>query len=160
MDRKTAIITGASRGIGAAAARLLHRDGCAVALCYEKNKEAAWQLARSLDPSGATAFAQKADVRLEADLLAAAEETLRRFGRIDLLVASAGISHIGLLQDTSPAQIEDLLAVNLRGAIYACRAVLPAMLRQKSGRMVLLSSVWGGVRRLLRNGLFRRKGRG
>ena len=141
--RKSALVTGASRGIGRAIAAALAREGWAVCINYLERRDAAESLVRELCSQGRAAMAFQADVadREAVDAcVRAAEETL---GPVELLVNNAGISHQGLFQDTGDAAWDRLLAVNLTGPRNAIRAVLPHMLSEKRGCIVNISSIWG-----------------
>lgn len=140
---KTALITGASRGIGRATAVRLAEDGWRVAIGYHRSEAAARELERLLTANGADACAIGGDVSRAdeaARLVAAAEQ---RFGHIDALINNAGVASFGLATDLSPDEWERLIAVNLSGAFYCCRAALPAMIRRQSGCIVQVSSMWG-----------------
>ena len=129
-----ALVTGSSRGIGAAAARRLAADGWDVTVHYNTSETAAKALAAEL---GTRAI--KADVsdpkQVEA-LFAAA-------GPVDLLVCNAGVAEYGLLTDTDEDAWRHLLAVNTDGAYRCCRAAIPHMVHEKAGNIILVSSVWG-----------------
>jgi 3-oxoacyl-[acyl-carrier protein] reductase len=131
---KRAIVTGASRGIGAACARALRRDGYFVGVNYLKSKEQAERLAQEL--GGAALQADVADP-------AAVRAMFERFGGADVLVCNAGVSLRGLLTDGDDFSWRRVLDVNLAGAIACCRAAVPHMVQKKSGRIILISSVWG-----------------
>ena len=133
---KTALITGASRGIGAACARALAADGYHVVLNYLKSEEAARRLAAAL---GGTAV--KADVSDGAQVTSMFDAVAPP----DVLVCSAGEALLKLLTDTPEAEWSALLNVNLGGVIRCCRAAIPAMVRKKYGRIIIVSSVWGSV---------------
>jgi len=131
---KRALVTGASRGIGAACARALHRDGYFVGINYLQSKEKAQRLAEEI---GGVALA--CDV---ADP-AAVRAMFDQFGGADVLVCNAGVAMSGLVTDGDDTSWRRVLDVNLAGAIACCRAAVPYMVRSKSGRIILISSVWG-----------------
>ena len=131
---KTALVTGSSRGIGAAAARALAADGWAVTVHYNRSKDAALALAGELH-----APAVQADVS-DPDAVRA---MFRRTGPVDLLVCNAGVAQYGLLTDADEDTWRHVLAVNTDGAYRCCREAIPHMVRQKAGNIVLVSSVWG-----------------
>lgn len=141
--RRSALVTGASRGIGRAIAAALAREGWPVCVNYLERRDAAESLVRELRARGFAAMAAQADVAdreaVDACVRAASEE----LGPVELLVNSAGISHQGLFQDTDDAAWDRLLAVNLTGPRNAIRAVLPHMLSEKRGIIVNISSIWG-----------------
>ncbi|MDR3313946.1 MAG: SDR family oxidoreductase [Oscillospiraceae bacterium] len=145
--QNVALITGASGTLGAATAHALAAEGCHLALHYHANRSAAEALAAELSLAHPTGIfvPLAADLR-EADqadrLFSQAEAHFSR--GIDVLVASAGIAlPQQLLQDTTPAQFDALFALDVRAVYLCCRRALPAMLRQKYGRIVTISSVWG-----------------
>ena len=140
MPQKTVLITGASRGIGAAAARRFAAEGWRIALNYNTSQTAAGALAAELG-----GLAVRADVSDPHQARAMAETVLREFGRLDALVCNAGTDWQGLLQDMSDADYRRVMGTDLDGVFFVCRAVLPQMLRQKSGKIVTVSSMWGQV---------------
>lgn len=128
------LITGGSRGIGAAAVRAFVRAGYAVSFFYEKNVEAAAALAAE---TGAAAI--RCDVA-DTDAVAQAVASLPP---VDVLVNNAGISHVGLISEITPAEWDRLFAVNVKSIYNTVRAVLPAMLQRQAGAVVNVSSMWG-----------------
>jgi len=137
--KQTVLITGASRGIGAAAARLFAAQGYRVAICCHTQMEKAEELAASLPD--AAAFT--ADVAKETDVVRMVDAVHSRFGEIHVLINNAGIAMQKLFTDTTAADWNRVFDVNVTGIFYACRAVLPEMIRRKSGRIVNVSSMWG-----------------
>lgn len=135
---KVALITGGSRGIGAAVARRLRADGYTVVINYVNSTETAQALAKELD-----GLALRADVSHPDQVNAMVAAVLERFGRLDALVCSAGVAWQGLTQDMDDLSYRKIMSTDLDGAFYCCRAALPAMIRQKAGRIVLISSMWG-----------------
>ena len=130
------VITGGSRGIGAAAVRLFSERGDRVWFLYEKNHAAAEAVARE---TGAQAIC--CDVSDEEAVQAA----FRRIPGVDILVCNAGICHYGLISQITPAEWRRLFAVNVDGVYHCVRAALPSMLRKQSGSIVTVSSMWGQV---------------
>jgi 3-oxoacyl-[acyl-carrier protein] reductase len=131
---KTALITGGSRGIGAACAAALAEDGYRVVINYLRSEPEALALADRLG-----GIAVRADV-------SDPEEVSRMFeacGEIEVLVCNAGIARFGLLTDGADADWQQVLDINLGGVIRCCRAAIPGMVRRRSGRIILISSVWG-----------------
>ena len=131
---KHVLITGGSRGIGAAAVRAVARAGYAVSFFYETSEAAAAALAAE---TGATAL--RCDVA-DTEAVAAAVASLPP---VDVLVNNAGISHVGLISRISPEEWDRLFAVNVKGIYNTVRAVLPAMLAKQAGAVVNVSSMWG-----------------
>ena len=142
---KYALITGGSRGIGAAAARLFARRGWGVAVGYCQNRGRAEALAGELSGLGVPALCVQADVADAVQVQRMADKVLGQFGRLDILVCSAGVSHVGLISQINEDEWRRLFAVNVDGVHYCCRAVLPHMLERKSGSIVTVSSMWGQV---------------
>ena len=142
---KTAIVTGASRGIGAACAAELARNGFSVAVNYRVNKSAAESVVNAVSAAGGQAFAVKADVSVPEEVAAMFEAVKERFGSVSLLVNNAGISHIGLLQDMTDGEIRRQLEVNLMGAIVCSREAARQMIPRKSGSIINIASMWGEV---------------
>ena len=143
MSEKIALVTGASGGIGQAIARRLAKDGFALCLHYYKNEHAARALAEEINAQGGRAVALSADLADEAQAQALVAECEAKLGEIDVLVNNAGISKQGLLTDLSAADWQKMFGVHVDGAFYLSRAVLPAMIRKKAGRIIQISSMWG-----------------
>ena len=137
---KIALITGASRGIGAAIARRLHNHGCTVVLNYCRSGDAAQALARELD-----GVALQADVSDPLQAAKLVDTVLEKFCQLDILVCNAGVAWQGLTQDMSAAEYRRVMGVDLDGVFYCGQAALRPMIHQKSGRIVTVSSMWGQV---------------
>lgn len=141
--RRSAFVTGASRGIGRAVAAILAREGWAVCVNYLERRDAAESLVRELRAQGRTAMAVQADVADREAVAACVRAASEELGPVELLVNNAGISRQGLFQDLDNEAWDRLLAVNLTGPRNAVLAVLPHMLREKRGCIVNISSMWG-----------------
>ena len=141
---KTVLVTGASRGIGEAVARALVWRGARVGL-FARSQGALEGLARELDypETGGKALALPGDVTCPDDLRAAVERLEEAFGPVWALVNSAGVGVFGPVWELSEADWERVRAVNLDGAFYAVRAVLPTMLREQRGTIVHIGSLAG-----------------
>lgn len=139
---KTAIVTGASRGIGAAIARKLCEAGANVALC-SRSAEAVAAIADALNSEGYTAISTAADISQKSDVEALIKAVLDRFSQIDILVNNAGITRDTLLMRLKDEDWNAVLQTNLTGTMYCTRAVLRPMIRQRSGRIINISSVIG-----------------
>ena len=140
----TVLITGASRGIGAATALLFARQGWNVAVNYNRNEEAARKLVEELTQLGAHAVALQGDVSRPEQAQMLVEETLGRLGGLDALVCNAGVAlPQQLITDTTDEQWRNVFATNVDGMFYMIRAAVPHFVRQKAGRMITVSSVWG-----------------
>lgn len=137
---KVALITGASRGIGAAVARRLRADGCEVVLNYARSRAQAEDLAAQL---GGTAL--QADVSDPAQVKRMVDTVLEKFCQLDILICCAGVAWQGLTQDMGAEDYRRVIGVDLDGVFYCCQVVLPQMIRQKSGKIVTVSSMWGQV---------------
>jgi 3-oxoacyl-[acyl-carrier protein] reductase len=143
LSGKTALVTGGSRGIGRATAELLSRLGARVILTYASDAESARRAVESIESAGGKAEAEKLDV---SDFEAAdrgVSALAKRAGRLDVLVANAGISIDSLLLRLKESDLDAILAVNVKGALACARAALKPMLRAKSGRIIFVSSVVG-----------------
>ena len=141
--KKTVIVTGASKGIGAATAILFAQKGYNVVINYNESYESATLLARSLSENGFSVTTQKANVanRLEAELLI--KETLYKFGRIDVLVNNAGVAFEGLISQTDEVEYDRIMDINLKGVFNCSKAVTQVMVNQQSGKIINVSSMWG-----------------
>ena len=133
-----ALVTGASRGIGAATARKLAANGYTVIVHYHRAREQAEQIASEIG-----GYAICADLGDFAQIDAMIEEIIRIYGRIDVLVNNAGIALTGLYQDISDADAIRLFQVNLGGTMHTAKRVLPHMLRAHCGCIINIASVWG-----------------
>ena len=142
---KTVLITGASRGIGAAAARLFAKDGYTVAINYRADKEGAEALVAEITANGGDAFAVCADVADNAAVEAMMEEVLMRCGHVDVLIHNAGVAQQALLTDTTPEAWHRMIGVHLDGAYHCAHALVPSMVRRQSGVILTVSSMWGEV---------------
>ena len=140
---KTALITGASRGIGRACALTLAKHGCQLALNYQQSKAASDEVVQAARKHGVVAKAYQADVTRVGEIRALVQSVTEDFGRIDVLINSAGISQVVPVPDLSEADWERMMNVNLKGTFFCCQAVLKQMLAQKSGRIVNLASTAG-----------------
>jgi 3-oxoacyl-[acyl-carrier protein] reductase len=137
---RVALVTGGSRGIGAALCRRLAADGLTVHFTYREAETAAKQVVNDIDASGGSAYAHRADVADERDVQAVTDAVLAASGAIHVLVNNAGIVDDRLLMLTELARWERVLRVNLTGTFLMARAVLPAMLDQGWGRIINFSS--------------------
>lgn len=140
---RTALVTGASRGIGRAIAAELSREGWAVAINYLERRDAAEELCALLRGEGGRAAVYRADVADRAQVAAMVRAAEQELGEISLLVNNAGISHQNLFQSTTDEMWDRLLAVNLTGSRNCICEVLPGMIARKQGCIVNISSMWG-----------------
>ena len=137
---KSVLITGGSRGIGAACTRRFAAEGYQVAINYCHSGEQAQALAAEVG-----GIALKADVADPRQVEKMVDTVLDKFCQLDILVCNAGISHMGLLSDMTDEAWRRLFAVNVDGTFYACRAVIPHFIHNKRGSIVTVSSMWGQV---------------
>ncbi len=136
---RVAIVTGASRGIGAAVARRLARDGTAVVIGYARNAQAAQCVASAIKKEGGEAVTIQADMGEPAQIESLAAQAVERFGRLDILVNNAAVSDFGPLEAMDAAFYERMFSINVRGPLLAMRAASPHFGRQ-GGRIVNISS--------------------
>ena len=142
VEGRVAIVTGAARGIGHGIARALAAEGAAVVVA-DLDEPGARAVAAELAAGGADALALRVDVSSEEDTRRLAEETVAAYGRIDVLVANAGVAGEGTVVETTLEEWSRVLAVDLTGVFLSCRAVLPTMIAQGSGRIVATGSQLG-----------------
>lgn len=140
---KTAIITGASRGIGRAEAIQLARDGFSVCINCLERMDLAQELSEKLQKEGCSAMAFQADVSVKNEVDAMVEAVHARFGPVDVLVNNAGIAEQCQIQDIREELWDRIFAVNVKGVLNTVQAVLPDMLHRKSGCIINTSSIWG-----------------
>jgi acetoacetyl-CoA reductase len=142
-DGQVALITGGTRGIGAAITRMLARNGCRVAAGYSRGTETAQALAAEMSAQGATVSIHQGRVDDAADCVRVVNEVLARHGRIDFLVNNAGITIDKTIRKMTTDDWQKVLNVNLFGAFCMTKAVLEHMIERGSGRIVNISSVIG-----------------
>ena len=143
--RRVVWITGAAKGIGGAIAEKLAEDGFAVVLHYHRSEAAALALAERLRKTGAEVLPVCADVTDAAQVENAYAAICLQFGHVDALVNNAGIAAGRLFTDITEEEWRQMQAVHVDGTYRCCRAVLPDMIRRKSGAIVNISSMWGVV---------------
>lgn len=146
MKSNCAVITGASRGIGAAAAEKFASEGWNLALSCVHSSEKLVRLAERLYSAyGITCLTYTGDMGEEDAVREFFQETENMFGGVDVLVNNAGISRVGLLEEMPLAQWEEVMRTNVTSVFLCMKAVIPLMLRRKSGSIINISSVWGCV---------------
>ena len=138
---KVAVVTGASRGIGRAIALRLAQEGAAVVINYNGSKERAQEVKTEIESAGGTAQIMQCDVADAASCDEMFQTIVKEFGRIDILVNNAGITRDGLLMKMAEEDFDAVIDTNLKGTFHCIRAVSRQMLRQRSGRIINLSSV-------------------
>jgi len=139
LQGKTAVITGAGSGIGAAIARVFARRGAAV-VAVDRDAASAARTAADITGEGARASAETCDVA-DADAVGALFDALGSNGRVDILVNNAGIAHVGTIEQTTPEDFDRLYRVNVAGVYLCARAAIPIMLRQGSGVILNMASI-------------------
>ncbi|RCW70750.1 3-oxoacyl-[acyl-carrier-protein] reductase [Saliterribacillus persicus] len=140
---KVALVTGASRGIGREIALTFARNGAKVVVNYAGSEEKAQQVVDEINELGSEAFKVKADVSNEADVKAMIKEVINEFGQLDILVNNAGITKDNLLMRMSESDFDDVIDTNLKGVFLCTKGVTRQMMKQKSGRIINVSSIVG-----------------
>ncbi|MGL5331203.1 MAG: elongation factor P 5-aminopentanone reductase [Peptostreptococcaceae bacterium] len=145
MNNKTVLITGASRGIGRACAKLFAKNGYNVLINYNKSKEAAINLYDELISSGYSVSTYKADVSNVDEVNSMIKHCIGTFGKIDVLINNAGISKDKLFTDITLNEWNEMININLNGVFYSTQASLKYMIPEHSGKIINISSIWGMV---------------
>lgn len=140
---KIAIVTGGSLGIGAAIAMGLAKEGCNVAINYLRHDAEAKTIVSQIEKLGCRGLAVKADVSSYADAQNMVETVVREFGRLDILVSNAGINWDGVIWKMSEQQWDNVINVNLKGCFNYNKAAAEVFKKQKSGKIVNISSING-----------------
>jgi len=144
LNGKSALVTGASSGIGAAIAVELAREGASVTVNYFRNEAGARQIVKRIEATGQAALLVRADVRRKSEVTRMFREHLARFGRLEILVNNAGDMGKRLpTVETSEELWHDVLDLNLSSAFFCCQEAIAPMLAQKWGRIINISSVGG-----------------
>lgn len=141
---KVAVVTGASRGIGRDIAIELAKNGANVIVNYSKDEEGADKTLELIKKFGGYAIKIKEDVKSFEGAKNIIDKTIESFGAIDIIVNNAGISKIGLFMDSTKEDIDNILDINLKGAMYVTKHGLPHMLN-RGGNIINISSMWGEV---------------
>jgi 3-oxoacyl-[acyl-carrier protein] reductase len=142
---KVAVITGGSRGFGRATALLFGQEGADVAIAYRAAEREAREVAAAVERAGRRALIVRTDVARPGDTASLAEQALAAFGRVDVLVNNAGIMDVAPFVAQDPATWREMIDVNIYGILTLTRALLPAMLARRTGRIINLSSQLGHV---------------
>ena len=145
LDGKTALVTGASRGIGRAVALALAAAGARVAINYAGNVKAAEEVKASIEAAGGTAILCQADIADSAAVEAMIADVVKEFGAIDILVNNAGITRDTLLMRMKDEDFAKVLDTNLKGVFYCTKAVSKLMMKKRAGRIINMASVVGLV---------------
>src|SRR6202048_2301319 len=141
LEGKTALITGGSRGIGAAIAKRLAADGANVAITYTKGADAAASVVKQIEGVGRKAIAIQADAADADAVEAAVEKTVATFGRLDVLVNNAGTAIPKTFEETTLEELDRMIAINVRGTLVATQAALKHM--KSGGRIIMIGSSLG-----------------
>lgn len=145
MSGPVALVTGASRGIGAATALELARRGYAVGIHFCRREEQARTVAEQILAAGGAAAVFQADVSQPQEASKLVNACIARFGQLDVLVCNAGIAQTKLFDMITDAEWDRMIACDLSSVFYCCRAALPHMLNRKSGSIITVASMWGQV---------------
>ncbi len=145
LNGQSAIVTGASRGIGKSIALRLAADGADIAFTYISNEASAQETAREIESLGRKALSIKADAKIAADAQKVVDETIKNFGKIDILVNNAGITRDTLLMRMSEEDWDAVLDTNLKGVFLLTKAAIRPMMSAKRGKIITISSVVGLV---------------
>ncbi|PRS66062.1 3-oxoacyl-[acyl-carrier-protein] reductase [Bacillus pumilus] len=143
LTNKTAVVTGASRGIGRSIAIDLAKNGANVVVNYSGNEAKANEVVDEIKALGQQAFAVKADVSNAEEVQSLMEQAIDTFGSIDILVNNAGITKDNLLMRMKENEWDDVININLKGVFNCTKAVTRQMMKQRSGRIINLASVVG-----------------
>ncbi len=145
LENQVAVITGGSRGIGRATVKLFAEAGARVVFSYRKATRAAQEVVRNCGSADGSVLARRADASKMADAKKLIDAALRRFGRLDILVANAGIWNAAPapIEKMTERQWEEMMAVNLKGVYAVIHYAVPIMIRQKAGRIIVVSSTAG-----------------
>ena len=144
MNKKTALVTGGAKGIGAAVCRALAKDGYNIALNFNTSENEALSLKNELSAITSVEIF-KADVSDSEQVKKMFSEIENVFGGVDVLVNNAGISEQALFTDITDEMWQKMIGTNLTGAFNCCRCALPYMIREKSGSIINIASMWGEV---------------
>lgn len=145
LEGKVAIVTGASRGIGRAIAVALAEAGADIVAVYQHNAARVDELAKQLAPLGRRCLPAQANVAVEDDVTRLVNAALEEFGKVDILINNAGITKDGLIMRMKTDDWQQVLDVNLSGMFHCVKAVTKPMLKQRSGKIVFISSVVGVI---------------
>ncbi len=140
---KTAVVTGAGRGIGKAIALTLAERGADVVVNYSSSREAAEETVREIEKKGRRALAVQADISKEADCIRLFEQAMEAFGSVDILVNNSGITRDNLAVRMSEAEFDAVIDTNLKGAFFCMKQAGKIMMKKRSGRIISISSISG-----------------
>lgn len=142
---KTIIVTGGSRGIGAAIVSLLAKENYNIVLNYNKSEEIAKKMQEEFTNLGKTVEIFKADVSKREEVKKLVDFTIKKFGKIDVLINNAGISQTKLFTDITDEDWNNMLNIDLNSVFYASQEVAKHMIHEKEGCIINISSIWGMI---------------
>lgn len=145
MNRKSVIITGASRGIGKAIALKYARQGYDVSISCIHSTDRLEQVRKEIESHSVSCLTFQGDMGIYEQAEEFIRLSVQQFGCPDILINNAGISYVGLLQDMSPEEWEHILRTNLTSVFHCSKLVIPHMLQPKRGKIINISSVWGSA---------------
>ncbi|MFX0204735.1 MAG: SDR family NAD(P)-dependent oxidoreductase [Candidatus Hodarchaeota archaeon] len=140
---KVALITGSGRGIGKSIALRFAEEGASVAINYNASKKAAQDLYEKIRSMGKPALAIKANVSSENEVRNMIERVIEEFGKLDILVANAGIERLGLVMDTPVEVWDEVFDVNVKGVFLCCKHAIPHLMKNKGGTIINMASCAG-----------------
>lgn len=143
--KKVALVTGSSRGIGREIIKELVKEGYSCVINYNNSEKEAFDLVREIRNSGGICIACKADVSKSDEVKNMFGEIKRQFGGIDVLVNNAGVAVSSLFQDTDEETWVNIINTNINGMYYCTKEAIPHMIKEKSGIIINISSIWGIV---------------
>jgi len=145
LEGKIALVTGASRGIGRAIALELARSGADVAVNYSGSEQAAEEVVKEIEAMGRRAMKIKANVGSSEEAESMVSQVLEAYGRLDILVNNAGITRDNLIMRMKEEEFDQVINTNLKGVFNCLKAVTRPMMKQRSGRIINISSVVGAL---------------
>ena len=145
MDKKIVLVTGGAGGIGATIVEKFALAGYPVVLQYFQSKEKAEKIAARLQEKNGQVLLVQADIRQQAEVERMMTEVQNQWGDIGILINNAGVAQQKLFTDITAEEWRNMFAVHVDGAFYCTQAVLPAMIREKRGEIIFISSMWGQV---------------
>ena len=143
LSNQVAVVTGGSRGIGAATAEMFSQVGANVAIIYRKDADSAAKVIRKIEKYGRTGIAIKGNIENYADCKSIVKTVIKKFNRIDILVNCAGIWEYGEIGKITEKDWQRTIDINLTGTFNMCKVIVPIMKRQKYGRIINISSTAG-----------------
>lgn len=143
LNGKAALVTGASRGIGAEIAKQLAKEGARVAVNYSGSQSKAEEVVNEIIAAGGQAFAIQASVSDAENVTEMVKQTIEQFGSVDILVNNAGITRDNLLMRMKESEWDDVIDTNLKGVFLCTKAVTRQMMKQRAGKIINIASIVG-----------------